>query len=129
MNDVISSYIEKLTAQNPEITSIWLFGSRANDSFREDSDWDLFVFGNEQVLVSLRNNSSFKNDSIDILFVVNGDDFVSPWSDKRGQLSDWQWTETSSCEAKYIGTKEPTDGTGWYRSETNEQKAIKVWPK
>lgn len=129
MDDVIPSYIEKLTEQYPDINSIWLFGSRANDTFREDSDWDLFVFGNEQVLVSLRNNFSFKNDSIDILFVVNGDDFVSPWSDKSGRLSDWQWKEISSTEASYIGTKEPTDGTGWFRAEIKEQKAIKVWPK
>lgn len=129
MDDVIPSYIEKLTEQYPDINSIWLFGSRANGTAKEISDWDLFVFGSEQYLVSLRNNSSLKNDSVDILFVVNGDDFVSPWADKQGTLSEWQWMETSSCEAKYIGTKEPTDGTGWFRAEIKEQKAIKVWPK
>lgn len=129
MDNVISSYVKKLTEQYPAIHSIWLFGSRANGTAKETSDWDLFVFGNEQGLVSLRNNSSLKNDYVDILFVVNGDDFVSAWADKRGKLTEWQWKELSSTEASYIGTKEPADGTGWYRSEIKEQKAIKVWPK
>ncbi|MDP1758639.1 MAG: nucleotidyltransferase domain-containing protein, partial [Thermodesulfovibrionales bacterium] len=71
MDNVISSYVKKLTEQYPAIHSIWLFGSRANGTAKETSDWDLFVFGNEQGLVSLRNNSSLKNDYVDILFVVN----------------------------------------------------------
>ena len=129
MNEELSSYIEKLLKQSPEISSIWLFGSRANGTAKETSDWDLLVFGSEKVFNSIKGNCDLKNDFIDLMVVVDSENLASPWSNKRGQLSDWQWKEISSSEATYIGTKEPTDGTAWYRSETKKQKAIKVWPK
>ena len=104
-------------------------GSRANGTAKDNSDWDLFIFGNERILKSLRENLSLQDDKIDLFIVINGNDFVSPRTDKQGDLTGWRWKELSPSLAHYMESKEPTDGTGWYRSEIKTQEAIKLWSK
>ena len=98
---------------------VWLFGSRANGTSTSASDWDLLVFGNEQLLNELVEARPIEN--VDLMVVYDGDAFKSPWSRdaegavKSGSLSTWSWSETSSVEATYSGTKWPDD---WGSSKT-----------
>lgn len=76
---MLSEYIENLLSVCPEITEVWLIGSRANNKAQEDSDWDLFVFGNDHTLSTLQENLSLRHPDIDLLIVYNGNDFREPW--------------------------------------------------
>jgi len=49
INRKVRQYIDTLTNQFPGIKSIWLMGSHANDSYRDDSDWDLFAFADQHI--------------------------------------------------------------------------------
>jgi predicted nucleotidyltransferase len=131
---IINEYIQCLVTKVPGIDEIWLFGSQVNPSDKEPSDWDLFVFANNQVLNSLKKDISLRRSRIDLLIVINGDNFMEPWPEKQdlpkqGKLSDWGWKKISPTEAEYIGTKEPADGTGWRHSIKSRQKAIRLWPR
>ena len=130
---VINEYTECLVNKIPGIDDIWLFGSQVNPSDKDPSDWDLFVFANNEVLDLLKKDISLKRNKFDLLIVINGDDFMEPWPEKQdlpkqGKLSDWEWKKISRTEAEYIGTKEPVDGTEWRRSIVSKQKAIRLWP-
>lgn len=127
----LKKFVNQLASEYKDITSIWLFGSRANGCHEPDSDWDLFVFGSEEVLNQLKSKPNFYHSDIDLLVVTDGNHFIEPWpgnKPKQDSLSNWQWKELTCSEAQYISAKEPIDGSAWYRSETMVQKAIRLWP-
>ena len=130
---MLRKYIETLRAACPEITEIWLIGSRANDKARVDSDWDLLVFGNPDTLVALRKNLSLRRPDIDLLIVHNGNDFEAPWETKSGKgksgnLAGWKWERDkgSTTRAHYRGTKQGDDEFG---VTITREVAKRVWPK
>ena len=130
---MLSEYIERLLAACPEITEIWLIGSRANDKEHAGSDWDLLVFGRPRTLATLQENLSLRRPDIDLLIVYNGNDFRAPWKteagkDKSGSLIRWKWKQDkgSPARAHYWGTQwkdVEIENTG------NQQVAKRVWPK
>ena len=129
---MLSKYIEILLAACPEITEVWLIGSRANDKAREDSDWDLLVFGSPRTLEALQDNLSFRRPDIDLLVVYNGDDFQAPWETesgkgKTGSLVGWKWErdEGSHTRAHYRGTKPGDDDFG---VAITQEVAKRAWP-
>lgn len=99
---VTHPYVLKLVAAYPEVTEIWLIGSRAGGTAGIASDWDYLVFANQKVLRSLRQRKWFNSPEIDLLVVHDGNRFAKPWSDgprtKAGSLADWDWQRTSSSE-------------------------------
>ena len=122
----LNPYLASLIDRSNEITAIWLLGSRANGTGRIDSDWDLLIFGNEQVLSELRSAEALNCRDFDVLVVYDGDRFESPWQRKDGSLSSWQWRKLSNKRAEYFATK-PKDNDG-FAVEINRQEAIRVWP-
>lgn len=134
MNDIIEEYIEKLVTCHPGIKSIWLFGSRANNSYTETSDWDLAVFADREILNALRQSKGLYDKRIDLLIVFNESDYEQPWPDekgiKKGSLIDWKWKQLSSKEATYETVKYKS--TEWFKARMSERltlHAIKLWPK
>lgn len=93
--------------------AVWLIGSRANGTARKNSDWDLLVMGDAELLERLSRTAPTPN--VDLLVLFDGESFASPWDSgsskvrKSGSLSDWAWRQTSESEAIYSGTKWPND--------------------
>ena len=130
---MLSGYIENLLAACPEITEVWLIGSRANDRARADSDWDLLAFGSDDTLAILRNNRLLQRPDIDLLIVHNGNDFQAPWETepgkvKSGSLTEWEWERDkgSHVRAHYMGTK---PGNDEFAATPTRETAQRVWSK
>ena len=130
---MLSEYIENLLSACPEITEVWLIGSRTSDKAREDSDWDLIAFGNDRTLSSLQGNLSLRRPDIDLLVVYNGNDFKAPWETesgkiKSGSLTGWKWERDadSPARAHYMGTKPGDDEIA---VTTTREVAKRIWPK
>lgn len=105
LNKEIENFIAYLTQKCSSIAEIWLIGSRANGIAREDSDWDLLVFGGELVFKTIKNDTTLHNDNVDLL-VVLGDRFVKPYGEpKEGSLQNWKWKTVSDVKATYEGKK------------------------
>ena len=125
----IDDFLSKITQAYPAIREIWLFGSRAKGEARPDSDWNLFVFADEETLQRLGGNKRFKRPGVQLLVVRDGDAFREPWDKKpkEGCLSEWEWVKVSDREAQYCGVK-------WAQEEKGGQtaielcKAVRVWP-
>lgn len=56
-NREIENFIKSLVFECPSIKSILLIGEQANESFDEDSDWGLLVFGSREILSALISNT------------------------------------------------------------------------
>ncbi len=125
MNDFLS----KLTRAHPGIREIWLFGSRAKGEGGAQSDWNFFVFADEDTFQRLAASRRFKRAGVQLLVIRNGDEFRELWgrNPKQGYLSEWEWVKTSDREAEYCGIK-------WAQEEKGGQtalelcKAVRVWP-
>jgi Polymerase beta, Nucleotidyltransferase len=48
-----TEYVSALVSAYSAIREVWLYGSRANETARPDSDWDYLAFADEATLVSL----------------------------------------------------------------------------
>ena len=125
--DVVSAYLERLVLAFPAITAIWLFGSRANGTFRPDSDWDFLVFADRLTLDALRAGTTYHWPEVDIFIVYDGIRFENPWPEdgsKRGCLCNarsphtgtyvesycWLQRSTEPNYATYKSTRDPNHG-------------------
>ncbi len=120
--EVVTAYLNRLTAVHPGITAVWLFGSRANGTFKADSDWDLLVFGDHSILDAIRADETFRRPEIDLFIVHDGNRFENPWPGgdeaKLGRLNNsyqsdpdvyvygYRWRQVSAREATYISTRD-----------------------
>ena len=125
-------YIAELTAAYPGISSVWLFGSRANGTDRANSDWDLLVFANQSVLSQLRADTKFHKESVDLLVVYDGNNFENAWGSRKktGDLKAWLWHSINETHATYDGTKGQVNEAGEeeFNVIVRTERAIRIFP-
>ncbi len=104
--DTLPDYVLKVTVELKEeeaTESIWLVGSRANQTSTPHSDWDLLVFSSvEPQVVPAR------CESVDVIrvgpsrqtFLLEG-----KGSDFMLSFVDWQWREIDETSATYVGKR------------------------
>ena len=116
------------------VSSVWLFGSRANGKATGASDTDLLVFGGERTIDELRAAVAAPNE-VDCLVVYDGDAYSDPWQEKRGSLSNLRWEQLSETEARYVGGKwvpdeesAEDDGVELGQFVEFDERAIRLWP-
>jgi predicted nucleotidyltransferase len=113
MEAELQKFVHELVASNLDISSIWLFGSRANGTAKALSDWDIFVFGTGKTFDEIEKNEFFHRGAVDLMVVTDGEHFRKPYGgNKSGSLSDWKWNETGVNEAEYEGVKFIPDEPG-----------------
>jgi len=133
LNQEIVPYVKQLMSAFPGIQSIWLIGSRANENYRIDSDWDLLAFSDGRTFSKMKQDRSLRNPDVDLLVVYNGNDFEEPWpvttearpNPKGGSLQSWKWHKQSETKATYRATKDLEDGKF---DIIENRKAIRIWP-
>jgi hypothetical protein len=118
-------YVAQLVAKYPSIREVWLYGSRANGTERDDSDWDYLAFADARTLGELVLDRNFHRTGVDLMVVIDdGNCFFKPWIDpggrqKHGTLLDgveagglcWKPAEGDAAEATYTATKPRRDST------------------
>ena len=138
----LNEYINQLTSEF-EIKEIWLFGSRANNREKEDSDWDLFVFADPQVLAALKARMDLKSKDIDLMIVYDGNNFEQPWTSlskdglervKNGQLMGplWAFRKINDETAEYWGSivdEEPVGDQTVKSLQYCTFKMYRIWDK
>lgn len=116
----IVRWISEICSRCGRIESVWLFGSRANGTELETSDWDLLAFGNQATIDCIRRHGDLERPDVDLFVVTNGEDFHSIWRDKPvNYLTEWEWTRQSESRATYLENKKGT---------LTKRRAIRVWP-
>ena len=139
LSSPIKAFIDHLICFGRDIESIWLLGSRANGTSREDSDWDFLIFGDDEVLEAIRTDISHRRANIHLFVVTDGNHFESLWphgtdtecirgclhgslDDSTGDWSSgWCWEKVTATEAHYTTPREPDAG--------RRQRAFRVFPE
>lgn len=81
LSEEMSEYVADLKRAYPAISSMWLFGSRADGTANESSDWDLFVFSKEPVLEDIKTEPRFHLENVDLLLVGDDGEFSKPFGE------------------------------------------------
>ena len=130
--EYVCTYISQFVEAHSGVIEIWLFGSRANCTSHDDSDWDLMVFGSEAVLQDLQRDIRFIDPMFDVLVVYDGDKFagLQTQNQKNGSLTEWQWTKDSAELATYHATKAVFNehGEEEFNSVPKCCRAIRIFP-
>jgi hypothetical protein len=134
----IQKYISQLIKKYPGIKSVWLFGSRANNTSHSNSDWDLLAFADEDTLKALKSDNTFCVDGVDLFVVYNDNDAENPFTEmkdsegtiKRLSLSNLEWKQVGPHKAKYKHVKYLSEQE-WIRGGNLEVKILdahRIWP-
>jgi predicted nucleotidyltransferase len=116
--------------------SLWLFGSRANNKARPDSDWDLILFSNVEGLEKLKQANSLNCVNIDLLVAIDEDNWISPWPDgeaepKQGSTTQFDWKITGPGRASYLGRPLYRNPEEWWKENKvhrDQLCAYQIWP-
>ena len=124
----ILEFAHAIVKAAPGIKEIWLLGSRANGEGRENSDWDLLVFGTEETLEVLNRTPSLHRADVDCLVATN-EQFVNAWGEKlkSGSMPAWECQRLNDFFAEYTEHKwkDAVDGAGVI---SRRRKAVQLWP-
>lgn len=102
----ITKYVHGLKLSFPSITNVWLLGSRANGTARDNSDWDFLVFSSTEIYEEVKNNTAFHREDVDLLLVGEDGEFSKPFGQpKGGSLTKWKWIQVSDVLSHYEGCK------------------------
>lgn len=124
----IAEYARGLAEACGGITTIWLLGSRANGTARDDSDWDLLVFGSEDVFECLQSNDEVHRDDVDCFVLLDDDAFERAWGERKsGSLAGWKWQQLTATQAQYTETRW-SDREGSTGVISKQRRAIRIWP-
>ncbi len=119
----LDHFIADFVATFPQVTEIWLLGSRANEKADPDSDWDLLVFSADRLKAENLMAATRFHDECFRLFIVTGNYFKWPWPRKKddclcdGWLDRWRWTSVPG-----------QDGQATYRGNHGPERARRIWP-
>jgi len=79
----LRSFVTRFAQEFPGGQEVWLFGSRADGTASENSDWDLIAFGDDQLTTAaVRSAESLRSETFS-LFIGHGDEFERPWPRAR----------------------------------------------
>jgi predicted nucleotidyltransferase len=123
----VQAVVETLGSDAREV---WLIGSRANRSERDESDWDFVVFTSQSGIEKLEANEELRSREFDLLARTGDGDWISPWkSEGKWILRDFlKWRRTSERTATYLGRPDAPSGDWLDGQRCPEQDAIRIWP-
>ena len=83
-----------------DVISIWLVGSRANQTAQDNSDWDIVVFQNKPLKASMA-----RHVNVDIIRVYENKFGMVDGKNIEFSFDSWEWSGISDLEAQYKGQK------------------------
>lgn len=121
----LRTFLETLVTAFPEITEIWLFGSRA-ERLPDASDWDLLVRSGDRITPEAVAPYLRFRSSLFEVFIAVGDEFRRPWPRERdsvmqhGSFSRWKWV--------FNGDGATYDASGGKRDgDAGTKPAVRIW--
>jgi len=123
-----ATLVDELICTAVDIREIWSIGHDPGEVAGERGELQLLVFANEAVLRALRKCDRLHDAEVQLLVVVDGENFLTAWGPAMwsGSLARWAWQETSAGEAFY-------DESRWARSDGTvvrvRRRALRVWPR
>jgi hypothetical protein len=102
LTENVGMYVDRLRKRFDSIEEVWLIGAHANGTGSRDSDWELLIFADEEVLAALRSEAQWQRSDVSLLIVVDGEHFEKVGDDaRRSSLASIEWYLRDPQSATY----------------------------
>jgi len=106
----LDEYIGLLTQHCRQITAVWTAGELSAGEGAK-----LLLFADELAYRYLDCTPGLRRDGVEVIVVVDGDQFCCPWSGRTGSLAEWRWVQGFGGVAEY--------------GKSGRRAAYRVWPQ
>jgi hypothetical protein len=122
----LSDFVSRVLTRCLDIRAVWSVGHE--EAAAAHGRHELLVFADKPTLQSLRKSGHLHRADVDLLVVVDGDQFENAWGQRRlsGSLARWAWRQVSPELAYY-------DESKWAERERDgavvrvRRKAVLLW--
>jgi len=123
----LSAFLSHVLLHGLEIRAVWSVGHA--DDLAVERLCELLVFADGPTLQRLRKSARPHRAAIDVLVVVDGDQFENAWGERRvsGSLARWAWRQVSPEVAYYDESKWAERGGDGNSVVRVRRKAILIW--
>jgi hypothetical protein len=123
----LSAFLSHVLLHGLEIRAVWSVGHA--DDLPVQRLCELLVFADGPTLQRLRKSARPHRAAIDVLVVVDGDQFENAWGERRvsGSLARWAWRQVSPEVAYYDESKWAEHGGDRSAVVRVRRKAILIW--
>ena len=99
----IIGFTHRMLAECLDIEAVWSLDHAPGEAWRELPHCRLLAIASAAVLKRLQACEHLHHSQIELLVVVDGDEFASAWGAvrSRGSLARWAWRQTNGSEAFY----------------------------
>ena len=99
----IIGFTHRMLAECLDIRAVWSLDHAPGEPWSDVAQCRLLAFASPAVLKRLQACEHLHDGEIELLVVVNGDEFASAWGPARsnGSLARWAWRQTNGHEAFY----------------------------
>jgi len=121
----LTNWLDGLITSIVEPCEVWLFGSRADGGFQDDSDWDLLLKGSPSVVHRLRTViKRVERGDVDLFVLEDGAlTAFHMWSPTKQFTPDNAWHQLSEDYAEYNSNKLVRENI-----EIRRGRAVRLWP-
>ena len=125
--DELSAFVSRVLLHGLQARAVWSVGEAADAA--APGRCELLLFADRPTLQRLRKCAQLHRADVDLLVVIDGDQFENAWGERRvsGSLARWAWRQVSREVAYYDESKwaerDGEDGT----VVRVRRKAILVW--
>jgi hypothetical protein len=125
----LTVFLSRLLARCLDIRAVWSVGHADRALESPDSVRELLVFADGPTLQRLRASNTLHRADVEILVVVDGNQFENAWGARRlsGSLARWAWRQVTDELAYY-------DESKWAHHEAEDgavvrvrRKAVLIW--
>ena len=123
----LSAFVSHVLLHSLEIRAVWSVGHA--DAAAVPGRCELLVFADRPTLHRLRKSARPHRPDIDLLVVVDGDQFENAWGEHRvsGSLARWAWRQVSPELAYYDESKWAKRGGEGGSVVRVRRKAVLIW--
>jgi len=125
----IIGFTHRMLAECLDIQEVWSLDHAPGEAWSDVPRCRLLAFASAAVLRRLQACEHLHDSEIDLLVVVDGDEFASAWGRERshGSLARWAWRQANRSEAFYDEARwDERDGASGAVARVR-RKAFLVW--
>jgi hypothetical protein len=126
----LSAFLSRLLLCCLDIQTVWSLGHDGLAEVAPDQSHSLLVFADRHALQTLQKADRLHRADVQVLVVLDGDEFESVWGPRRlkGSLARWAWRQVAQDVAYYDESRwaEPPQGNAAVTRV--RRKAFLIWP-
>jgi hypothetical protein len=126
----LSAFLSRMLLCCLDIQTVWSLGHDGLAEQAAEQSRELLIFADRLSLHTLRKADRLHRADVQVLVVVDGDEFESAWGPRKisGSLARWAWRQVTQDVAYYDESRWAEPAEGIAAVTRVRRKAFLIWP-